>query len=80
VFIEDEADDSTGHAPVGAHIIDKWYHLTAVKPGKRTKAGKRITQDKVMVRCGPVGKATVESLTRFFAVDGYEVKTEEVAK
>lgn len=77
VSIDDEEDDVTAHKPVGAHIVDKWYHFTAFKPGKRTKAGKRLTADKVMVRCGPIGTQQVESLTRFFAVDGFEVRTEE---
>jgi hypothetical protein len=75
VSIDDEEDDLP--KPVGGHIIDKRYHFTAFKPGKRTKAGKRLTADKVMVRCGPIGSQQVESLTRFFAIDGYEAKTEE---
>lgn len=58
------------HAPVGAHIIDKWYHLEVTKPLVTGKGAKRKVTTKVVLRMGPVLRPTADKFVAEAERDG----------
>lgn len=58
------------HAPVGTHIIDKWYHLTVTKPVVTGKGRARKVTTKVCLRMGPVLKVTADKFAEQARAEG----------
>jgi hypothetical protein len=71
-----EEDPST-HAPVGGHVVDKWYDMKVTKTVAKKVKGKKVTKTKTVAAIENIGKQQVESLRRIWEADGLTVNVEE---
>jgi hypothetical protein len=74
VEIDDEEDDVTPrHVPVGAHVVDTWYHIKATSPVVSGRGANKKTATKVLLRTGPFLLPNVTKFKERYEAEGATV-------